>query len=280
MLPLSFAKTAGLGAPLAYPSIPAPTEIPLSRNYPKATRLTCTRIAAGGNLSYFIVDRKDLTTGRESIDLLATGNGQFGGIGNGTWAHAPAPMRVKTVSGLSEFREKEGRVMPIAVRDVSAGNAHVAVVLVSPSCALLSPSFRVGGCRSVLRAEADPRGDRRTMPSSSREASSLAATSLCSVITCTIKYVQPPSHRLPVPLSPPADPPSPFQARHRQTFQPCHPSTSCPTPLSQSRITRRRTRTRTCRDGNGGGEAPREWDHLAHASFEDAACVFFLFALG
>ncbi|KAK4053677.1 hypothetical protein OIV83_001333 [Microbotryomycetes sp. JL201] len=119
----------GLGATLAYPSIPAPTEIPIARNYSKATRAVCTAIAAGANLSYFVVDRTDIPTGNRTIDLLATGNGQFGGMGNGTWAHSPTPVKVKTISGLTEYNEASGRVEPIAIRDITVGNAHVAIVL-------------------------------------------------------------------------------------------------------------------------------------------------------
>lgn len=61
----------GLGASLAFPSIPTPTEIPLARVYPKATRMACTRIAAGGLSSYFVVETEDIRIGRRSIDLLA-----------------------------------------------------------------------------------------------------------------------------------------------------------------------------------------------------------------
>ena len=46
------------------------------------------RIEAGGNLSYFVVENEDISNGRKTISLLATGNGQFGGIGNSQWAHA------------------------------------------------------------------------------------------------------------------------------------------------------------------------------------------------
>lgn len=114
-------RIAGLGASLAFPSIPTPTEIPLARVYAKATRMVCEKIAAGGNSTYFVVGREDIQTGRRYIDLLAvrsssslpvlslvahvgtqSGNGQFGGIGNGSWAHAAAPVKVKTVSGLQE----------------------------------------------------------------------------------------------------------------------------------------------------------------------------------
>ncbi|GAA5945544.1 hypothetical protein JCM10213_004202 [Rhodosporidiobolus nylandii] len=131
----------GLGTTLSYPSIPTPTEIPLS-NSPSYTlngsqnrpaSVKCERVAAGGNVTYFVVSTSSGngfgSAARESQDLLACGQGQFGGIGNGLWAHATSPVRVKTVSGLSEWNEHAGRVESIKIRDVQAGEGHVAVVL-------------------------------------------------------------------------------------------------------------------------------------------------------
>lgn len=68
--PLTFLST-GLGTSLSYPCIPTPTEIPLTRCYNKATRVVCDRVAAGGNLTYFIVEREEIGTGRKAFDLLA-----------------------------------------------------------------------------------------------------------------------------------------------------------------------------------------------------------------
>ena len=42
----------GLGASLSFASIPVPTEIPLARCYPKATRLVCQKLAAGQSCSF------------------------------------------------------------------------------------------------------------------------------------------------------------------------------------------------------------------------------------
>ncbi|GAA6043414.1 hypothetical protein JCM8097_008580 [Rhodosporidiobolus ruineniae] len=127
----------GLGATLTYPSIPTPTEIPLtsspsyavSGSSNRPTSVKCERIAAGGNVSYFVV--KATGAGgfnNETQDLLASGQGQYGGIGNGLWAHATLPVRVKGVS-LSEWNEKSGRTESIKIKDVQAGDGHVAVVL-------------------------------------------------------------------------------------------------------------------------------------------------------
>ncbi|POY70625.1 hypothetical protein BMF94_6403 [Rhodotorula taiwanensis] len=120
----------GLGSTLSYPSIPAPTEVPFRRSaaYQGASRpntLECVRVAAGGNVSYFVVEADD----GKAVDLLASGQGQFGGLGNGLWAHATSPVRVKTVSGLREWNETTGKVESVGIKDVQAGDGHVAVVL-------------------------------------------------------------------------------------------------------------------------------------------------------
>ncbi|GAA5879892.1 hypothetical protein JCM3774_002272 [Rhodotorula dairenensis] len=120
----------GLGSSLSYPTIPAPTEVPFRRcrAYQGSTRpnsLECVRIAAGGNVSYYVVETDD----GKSVDLLASGQGQFGGLGNGLWAHATSPVRVKTVSGLHEWNEATKKVESVGIKDIQAGEGHVAVVL-------------------------------------------------------------------------------------------------------------------------------------------------------
>lgn len=61
----------GLGSSLSFASIPAPTEIPMARAFPKTTRLNVERIAAGGNVSYFVVESEDISNSRKTISLLA-----------------------------------------------------------------------------------------------------------------------------------------------------------------------------------------------------------------
>lgn len=75
----------------------------------------------------------------------------MGGIGNGTWAHAPEPVKVKTISGLLECKsrslvlifqvadssswwwigkEKSREIEPIAIKEIAVGKNHIAIVLV------------------------------------------------------------------------------------------------------------------------------------------------------
>ncbi|GAA6056491.1 hypothetical protein JCM3770_007028 [Rhodotorula araucariae] len=119
----------GLGPSLSYPLIPVPTEVPFLRSAAytgsnKSAHVSCERVAAGGNVSYFVT-----RTQENGVDLLATGQGQFGALGYGQWAHATSPVRVKSVSGLREWNEKTGKVEFVGIKDVQAGEGHVAVVL-------------------------------------------------------------------------------------------------------------------------------------------------------
>ncbi|GAA6000811.1 uncharacterized protein JCM10292_006439 [Rhodotorula paludigena] len=120
----------GLGPALSYPLIPAPTEVPLIRapaysgGANRPAHVACTRIAAGGNVSYFVAKTEE-----RGVDLLASGQGQFGALGHGQWAHATSPVRVKTVSGLREWNEETGKVESVGIKDIQAGDGHVAVVL-------------------------------------------------------------------------------------------------------------------------------------------------------
>jgi hypothetical protein len=82
----------GLGAELAFPIIPVPTEVSLPR------RLRCLGIRAGGHSTYFVTEHSD----DNHVDLLASGHGQYGCNGNGLWANQTTPVRVKSVSGLWE----------------------------------------------------------------------------------------------------------------------------------------------------------------------------------
>ncbi|KAJ3091529.1 hypothetical protein HK102_000228 [Quaeritorhiza haematococci] len=85
---------------------------------------SCTHIAAGGQTSLFVIDKPT------ESELLACGNGQWGQLGNGGFVHVqPQPVRVKGTSGLVEWDEKLGKVVPIRVREVVCGNNHCAAVL-------------------------------------------------------------------------------------------------------------------------------------------------------
>ena len=99
--------------------ITVPTEIILWRNTPAAMRTTCLDVYAGrsslfiefvrllivhlgGDLTFFKVERTD-GTAMPYVDVLACGNGQWGGLGNALYSNAQGtPLRAKNVSGLLE----------------------------------------------------------------------------------------------------------------------------------------------------------------------------------
>ena len=59
-------------------------------------------MSTGGDLSVFTVERKDGSF-VDTADVLACGNGQWGGLGNSVFNNAQSnPVRVKGVSGLLE----------------------------------------------------------------------------------------------------------------------------------------------------------------------------------
>jgi alpha-tubulin suppressor-like RCC1 family protein len=109
----------GLGANVTLPSISVPTEIVLSMFTEKGTVSRCTGIAAGtfvnpllilcklivragGDLTFFTVER-ELPNGGSIVDVLACGNGQWGGLGNAAYSNAQGiPVKVKSVSGVLE----------------------------------------------------------------------------------------------------------------------------------------------------------------------------------
>lgn len=89
---------------------------------PEGTR--CSAIAAGDDFSLFVIDSDD------STEVLATGFGQFGQLGNGSYnQYVYHPVRVKAVSNLSEYDEKSGKVVPIRIAGLFAGSAHAGVIL-------------------------------------------------------------------------------------------------------------------------------------------------------
>ncbi|KAK9894365.1 RCC1/BLIP-II [Cystobasidium minutum MCA 4210] len=124
-----------LGNTYAFPTIPAPTEAPFAAGYPKTARVTCKKLYAGGDMSYFLVERQEMNQRNSKgdqisyTDLLAAGNGMYGGMGSGQYFSAGTPIKVKTVSGLSEFDESIQSVRGIGIEDVSVNSTHVAVVL-------------------------------------------------------------------------------------------------------------------------------------------------------
>jgi len=78
----------------------------------------------------FTVERKDGTS-IDTVDVLACGNGQWGGLGNSKFTNAQSnPVRAKGVSGLLEYSEHMQNMQPIRPHAVSISpTGHVLVTL-------------------------------------------------------------------------------------------------------------------------------------------------------
>lgn len=120
----------GLGTNFSMECVPVPTEVVLSRSFANSSMdVRATSIAAGADNSFFMTTRREQNGLK--IDLLASGKGQWGTIGNATWSQVVSqPSRVKTVSGLMEFSEATGKTHPVPIHSISIGKpGHVALVL-------------------------------------------------------------------------------------------------------------------------------------------------------
>ncbi|KZT74173.1 RCC1/BLIP-II protein [Daedalea quercina L-15889] len=120
----------GLGREVTLDSITVPTEVILWRNTPAGMRTTCLDIYAGGDLTFFKVERVD-GSALPYVDVLACGNGQFGGLGNALFSNAQGtPVRLRNVSGLLEYSEKHNNLQPIMPHDISVSpTGHVLLTL-------------------------------------------------------------------------------------------------------------------------------------------------------
>jgi len=86
----------GLGSNTSVETVQVPVEVVLARNYPGGTQVKCLNIQAGGQTTFFSVERSQPGKGT-FVDLLACGNGMTGALGNGLWTSASgSPVRVKT----------------------------------------------------------------------------------------------------------------------------------------------------------------------------------------
>lgn len=127
------------------PAIDAPSMLPFNKLY-KGTELTpkVTSIAAGGSNSFFTVDAarnaahafKTETLaparalGKVVADTWATGEGIYGSLGTGKWTHISNGLqKIKALSGLFEWDEKDSQVIPIRLSRLSVGSTHAAAVM-------------------------------------------------------------------------------------------------------------------------------------------------------
>ncbi|KAF9227858.1 RCC1/BLIP-II [Gyrodon lividus] len=120
----------GLGAGITLDTITVPTEVVLDRNVPASTRSRCLGLMAGGDLTFFVAER-DARDSLIYVDVLACGNGQWGGLGNSLFSNAQGnPLRVKNVSGLCEFDEQTQTLSPLIPQAISISpTGHVLLTL-------------------------------------------------------------------------------------------------------------------------------------------------------
>ncbi|TYJ51448.1 hypothetical protein B9479_007983 [Cryptococcus floricola] len=109
----------GLGASYTVEVVPVPVEVVLGKCYPTGTAVECRDIKAGGNTTFYTVLRSFPGRRGTFIDVLSCGSGLQGALGTGAYTSATGlPVRVKTISGLQEYSEKEGTFLPIGVWDL------------------------------------------------------------------------------------------------------------------------------------------------------------------
>ena len=121
--------------------IDAPSMLPIDKLYVGTKLLPyVTSIAAGGNDTYFCVDAKEPVKGMTQIDTnsaivasqnkvtadtWACGQGIYGSLGNGKWTHFQGvPVKIKALSGLSEYNEATNTTVPIRLSRLTAGATH------------------------------------------------------------------------------------------------------------------------------------------------------------
>ncbi|TQN70796.1 Protein FMP25 [Colletotrichum shisoi] len=134
----------GLPAELMYQKVDTPALLPTAKLYANTGLIPkITTIAAGGNNTFFTVDATeansedaggDLAPARRmpkvTADLWACGQGVYGALGTGKWTHVTAgPVKVKALSSLFEFDEKNNCMAPIRLSHVSVGSTHASATM-------------------------------------------------------------------------------------------------------------------------------------------------------
>ncbi|KAM0284153.1 hypothetical protein ACHAQH_002142 [Verticillium albo-atrum] len=127
----------GLQSESGFKSIDVPSLIPVPRLYANTGLIPkVTSIAAGGLNSFFTVDATppeftgDRKTARTTADTWACGSGIYGTLGTGKWTHVSSnPVKVKNLSGLSEYDETNNQVIPIRLANITVGSTHAAATM-------------------------------------------------------------------------------------------------------------------------------------------------------
>lgn len=139
----------------SFPATDAPVKVPVDKLYElpgesKAIELAgrdakegrpvvrVTSIAAGGATSFFTVDVQEKGVGGRKKDGILTssdtwscGSGIYGSLGTGKWVHisTTGPGKIRALSGLSEFNEALGALVPIRLAHIEVGATHASAVL-------------------------------------------------------------------------------------------------------------------------------------------------------
>eukprot|EP01134_Creolimax_fragrantissima_P006978 CFRG6978T1 len=109
---------------VSFNTMPTQINTPWAPNSrPRSSKVT--KIAAGGDSSSVVLE--SIT---EGVALKTFGAGLYGTLGNGLYRHAAGiPVRVKLVSGLTQYDEATAKSTPITIQDVHMGDGTLCVRL-------------------------------------------------------------------------------------------------------------------------------------------------------
>jgi alpha-tubulin suppressor-like RCC1 family protein len=113
-----------------------PKHVDFEKQYPsRSGPAKVIHIAAGGENSFFVVDRTNPAAKAElidgaSYDAWGCGRGIHGALGNGKLTHIQwGPTKIPQLSGLFEFNEAKGKRQSIPVKGFQVGQSHVAAIM-------------------------------------------------------------------------------------------------------------------------------------------------------
>ena len=124
------------------PFVDAPSLLSTQKLYAGSLKTPkITDVAAGGVNSFFTVDATRVAGPKEkasevrnlgqiTADTWACGQGIKGSLGNGRWTHVQGtPTKVQSLSGLFEYDEKNSKVIPIRMAQISVGSNHASAIM-------------------------------------------------------------------------------------------------------------------------------------------------------
>ncbi|KAL2891534.1 Protein FMP25 mitochondrial [Ceratocystis lukuohia] len=117
----------GMPNPSGTTQMDKPVKISSHPMYGRSADAKLGKIAAGGNNTFFAAANPGLP---ESVDVWAAGQGHLGSLGTGHWLHMTSiPSKMRALSGLTEFSDTTGALVPIRVGKLSVGATHSAAIL-------------------------------------------------------------------------------------------------------------------------------------------------------